>query len=84
MVVGAGERADRHTRRMSVEKKPLRVGDRLYGFCGGAFGRDAFRDKRVEAVGNDWVVAREDGGDVVFYAGDPDDLTEYREPEVDA
>jgi len=36
----------------------LAVGTVLYGFCGGAFGRDSYDDKRVEAVGVDWVVAR--------------------------
>jgi hypothetical protein len=66
---------------------PLRVGDVLYGFCGGYFGRDSYNDKRVEAVGADWVVAREDryrDSGVVFYGGDPELLTEYRtKPEDD-
>lgn len=61
---------------------PLRVGDVLDGFCGGVFGRDSYEDKRVEAIGTDWVVARHgewalDEG-VEFYYGDPDDLCQYR------
>ena len=38
---------------------PLKVGDVLYGYCNGYFGRDSYLDKRVEAVGPDWIVARE-------------------------
>lgn len=37
---------------------PLRVGDVLYGYCGGFFGRDSYGDKRVEAIGADWVIVR--------------------------
>lgn len=60
---------------------PLRVGDILHGFCGGSFGRDSYGDKRVEAIGADWVVAREeDSGDAWFCTGDPEELTEYRLP----
>lgn len=40
----------------------LRVGDTLYGFCGGYFGRDSYTDKTVEAVGKDWVVTRNGNG----------------------
>lgn len=36
----------------------LRVGDILYGYCGGSFG-DSYGPKRIEAIGADWVVARE-------------------------
>lgn len=45
---------------------PLRVGDMLYGFCGGFFGRDSYDDKRIEGIGSDWVVARESSGNAVF------------------
>lgn len=61
----------------------LRVGQVLYGFCGGAFGRDSYGTKRVEAIGADWVVARElhtradTRGTVWFYEGDPEELVEY-------
>ena len=41
------------------DRTPLRVGDLLGGFCGGHFGRDSYSDKRVEAIGNDWVIARD-------------------------
>lgn len=57
----------------------LAVGDVLYGFCGGCFGRDSYDDKRVEAIGADWVVARTGEGHVAFYAGDPGRLREYRQ-----
>jgi hypothetical protein len=60
--------------------RPLRVGDVLYGFCGGAFGRDSYGTKRVEAIGADWVVAREDDGGPLMCPGDPERLTEYRDP----
>lgn len=61
---------------------PIRVGDVLEGFCGGHFGRDAHGDKRVEAVGADWVVARlvePCGGSGVFlYIGEPEYLCQFR------
>lgn len=41
----------------------IAVGSRIYGFAGGYFGRDSYDDKTVEAVGADWVVARELDGD---------------------
>jgi hypothetical protein len=44
----------------------LRVGLVLYGYCNGYFGRDSYRDKRVEAFGVDWIVAREENGTPVF------------------
>ena len=34
------------------------VGSILYGFCNGFFGRDSYDDKRIEAMGCDWIVAR--------------------------
>lgn len=40
----------------------IRVGTLLYGYCGGHFGRDSYERKRVEAIGADWVVAREECG----------------------
>lgn len=57
---------------------PVRVGTVLYGYCGGFFGRDSYEDKRVEALGADWVVARElETGVPVFTVADPDQLSEY-------
>ena len=35
------------------------VGQLIYGFCAGFFGRDSYNTKRIEAVGVDWIVARE-------------------------
>ena len=62
---------------------PLRVGDILHGYCGGLFGRDSYGDKRVEGIGSDWVVVREtDGSKIDFYQGNPEDLTEFRNPET--
>ena len=58
----------------------IRVGDKLYGHCGGCFGRDSYDDKRVEAVGADWVVAREEDDNPNFYHGKPEDLEEYKIP----
>lgn len=34
------------------------VGKIIYGFCNGFFGRDSYSDKRIEAEGFDWIVAR--------------------------
>lgn len=56
----------------------IRVGTILYGYCGGYFGRDSYNDKRVEAVGADWVVAREeDSGHVVLANTTPERLEQY-------
>lgn len=38
---------------------PLAVGDVIHGFASGAFGRDHYDCVRIEAVGPDWIVARE-------------------------
>lgn len=63
---------------MSEKSKQLRVGAKLYGYCGGTFGRDSYGDKFVEAIGNDWVVVRErDTDHPQFFTGDPEDLLEY-------
>ena len=48
----------------------LAVGTVLKGYCGGWFDRDDYDDKRVEAVGVDWIVARYiDGGEPIFASG---------------
>lgn len=59
----------------------LRVGDKLYGFCHGHFGRDSYETKRVEAIGSDWVVARDEHGRACFCDGDPEYLTQFRTPD---
>ena len=58
---------------------PLRIGTLLYGYCGGAFGRDSYSNKRVEGIGADWVVARELEGheDIVLANFSPEQLEEY-------
>ncbi len=42
------------------------IGTILRGFCNGYFGRASYSDKRVEAVGADWIVARDDDGRALF------------------
>ena len=58
---------------------PLRVGDMVYGYCQGHWGRDCYEDKRVEAIGGDWVVARGGSGAVHLYEGSPEFLCQFRE-----
>lgn len=65
----------------------LPIGTILYGYCGGAFGRDSYEAKRVEAIGMDWIVVRNKDGDTRF-ADDSDvedsihaKLAEYTEPQ---
>jgi hypothetical protein len=42
-----------------VTTRPLAVGDAIHGFAYGAFGRDHYDCVRIEAVGPDWIVARD-------------------------
>ncbi len=61
----------------------LVVGTVLYGFCAGRFGRDSYANKRVEGVGVDWIVARDEEGDIHFACGETihADLQEFtKEP----
>ena len=58
--------------------RPLEVGDQLLGFCGGWFGRDSYHDKIIEALGPDWVVARDEDGCLHIGVGGPSELIEYR------
>ncbi|MEV0247932.1 hypothetical protein AB0H76_15170 [Nocardia sp. NPDC050712] len=55
----------------------IQVGTLLKGFCHGAFGRDSYADKRVEAIGADWVVVRDDGGAALMYSGSTEELAAY-------
>jgi hypothetical protein len=41
------------------------------GFCNGFFGRDSYAEKVIEAIGSDWVVARQDDGLPVFAYFEP-------------
>ena len=54
---------------------PLRIGETLYGFCGGFFGRDSYEDKRIEAIGFDWVVCRDDKGYVHMASDSNNDIS---------
>ncbi|MFJ2110633.1 hypothetical protein ACIOEX_01670 [Streptomyces sp. NPDC087850] len=42
---------------------PIAVGDVIHGFAYGAFGRDHYHCVRVEAIGPDWIVARDPGNE---------------------
>lgn len=74
---------------MTHSTTPLRVGDVLAqgselgyepdGFCGGMFGRDSYEIKRVEAIGADWVVVRNESGQPEFAAYRPEELIPYRQ-----
>jgi len=46
-----------------MSRCPLAVGDIIHGYAYGAFGRDHYHCVRVEAVGPDWIVARDTGLD---------------------
>ena len=49
---------------MKKEEDEMYVGTILYGFCNGYFGRDSYEDKRIEAIGADWIVARDEYGHI--------------------
>lgn len=57
----------------------LHEGQVIHGFAGGAFGRDSYRCRKVEAVGRGWIVTRTPSGALGFttapYRFDPEDLT---------
>jgi hypothetical protein len=55
----------------------VRIGTLLYGYCGGRFGRDSYDRKRVEALGVDWVVARNEDGFPLFADCRPEELEKY-------
>lgn len=42
-----------------MSHRPLAPGDIIHGFAHGVFGRDHYDCVRIEAVGPDWIVARE-------------------------
>lgn len=51
------------------------VGTMLYGYCNGFFGKYSFDDKRIEAIGADWLVARDiDGVPLFAHFGDKDEM----------
>jgi hypothetical protein len=47
----------------------FKVGQMIHGFAGGAYGRDSYDCRRVEAVGFDWVVTRNSRGEVEIVSG---------------
>lgn len=49
--------------------RPLAIGDVFHGFARGAFGRDHYECTKVEAVGPDWIVARDADGNLSFACG---------------
>lgn len=55
-----------------MAEAPLAIGDVLHGFCGGYFGRDHYDCTRIEAIGPDWLVARDEDGCLSFAAGSGD------------
>jgi hypothetical protein len=44
------------------------IGKKIYGFCNGFFGRSSYSDKIIEAIGHDWVVARDPENHEVYFA----------------
>lgn len=66
----------------------FRVGQVIHGFANGAFGRDSYSCRRVEAVGADWIVTRNKSGTVEFssdfdYIEDPEDRSYCACPDPD-
>jgi hypothetical protein len=57
------------------------VGQVIHGFAGGVFGRDSYQCRRVEAVGYDWLVTRNESGDPEFTTDldliNPDDRDDH-------
>lgn len=47
---------------MPDPSRPLDIGDIIHGFAEGAFGRDSYDCKIIEAVGPDWIVLRDEDG----------------------
>lgn len=49
------------------------VGIKIFGFCNGYFGRDAYADKIIIASGENWIVGRTDDGLNEFASFDSED-----------
>jgi hypothetical protein len=49
--------------------RPLARGDVLHGYASGVFVRDHYDCCRIEAVGPDWIVARDEDGALSFACG---------------
>lgn len=64
---------------MQLDRRPLAVGDKIHGYCGGYFGRDHYDCGTVEAVSHDWMVARSAKNGSAFSATGEGILTELAE-----
>lgn len=47
----------------------LQVGQPVNGFCRGLFGRDSYGNRRIEAMGYDWIVTRDENDMVEMASG---------------
>lgn len=55
------------------------IGDKIYGFCNGYFGRDDYEDKVVELVTKDYIVFRyDDTTSLTEENGNHIEVTEHR------
>ena len=59
----------------------MKIGQKIYGFCEGLFGRDYWGPARIEAFGYDWVVVRDDSG--IPWFGEGKNLDEFIENSSD-
>ena len=52
------------------------IGKKIYGYCNGFFSKNEYGNKIIEAVGSDWIIARDSEGiaDVALF-----DDTEMRD-----
>ena len=67
----------------------LEIGDTLYGYCHGIFGRDSYNPKLIVGKGRDWVVVREKmswGGKrhTVYHVAHGDDLGLFEESDLNS
>jgi hypothetical protein len=64
----------------TCHERQLKVGDVIYGFCGGEFGSSSYGPRLVIHVAPDWVVYREDAR-YGLWVGNPADLVPHTTPE---
>jgi len=48
------------TNKESLARSAFRVGDTLYGYCQGIFGRDSYGNKRIISIEGDYIYVVED------------------------
>ena len=53
-----------------AEREWFKAGDVIHGFAGGSFGRDSYACRRVEYVGSDYIVTRNERGEVEMAAAE--------------